>query len=263
MTCFLKKGPVLAAGMAIVALCSRITLRPVIGLVDALVVGLAVDAYPVRTVDASRVRVSRADRESAGDSQPAVLGCRDALYFVRGLDEILILAENNRDVVTPLPGHANDVECDAYVNALLLADEYRGGSAVGHGHGLVAVFEMTGNGPDSAGAHDGEFSGPKVVPSGVVFYLRDSGVEMDRVQLPAACLADGGGKGLHVVIRVVVAVRVFDGVEEILAVEEGDCTLGRRLNAHRASLRSSRVDAENDNPAGGPEADPTGSRYSA
>src|SRR5437879_1084548 len=92
---------------------------------------------------------------------------------------------------------------------------------------------------------------------------RDAGVEVDLRERPAGITAHRIGKRRGVVVREGVAEGVLHGVEEALAVNERDGALARGFRRHApfrplglGGLPGPKIQ----NPAGGPKADPTGSR---
>jgi hypothetical protein len=115
------------------------------------------------------------------------------------------------DVILGLEGETHDVQGDAHVHAFLLPHQGDGEAAVGKRDGLVAVAQRAGEGLDSPGAHE---------------------VEMDAGDLPALGGTDPLGEQPRVVVGEGVAEGLLGGIEEVLAIEEGEGPLDCRFSAH-------------------------------
>src|SRR3990170_674427 len=72
--------------------------RAVVATINATIVERSVDLDPVGVVDASLVPACRAYRIGTRDLDPALLFARDGTNLVGHLDEVLVLAEDHRDV---------------------------------------------------------------------------------------------------------------------------------------------------------------------
>lgn len=103
----------------------------------------------VRAVDASSVFVCGADGKIAGEFDPAVLRFRKVPDFIDDFGQILILAEKKGDIVAVLARHADHVEGDPDIYALLLSDRDRRFFPVRQDDVLVAVSQVTGEGVDA------------------------------------------------------------------------------------------------------------------
>src|SRR5271166_4871847 len=118
-------------------------LWPVVIGIEARVISRAVDGNPFGAVDAPAVLCCRADGEGARHLNPSPLLHRNSFDLVRRFGEVLVLAEDQRDIVTVFPRHSNRVESQADINAFLLSHENRRGPTARKRDGLVAVPKRT------------------------------------------------------------------------------------------------------------------------
>lgn len=93
--------------------------------IQACLVDLPVDRDPIGSVDSSTSTSGGARGECAGDLDPTILLPGDFPDLARDLGEVLILAEEHRYVVGALGGQSDDVDGNADVDSLLLADHER------------------------------------------------------------------------------------------------------------------------------------------
>src|SRR5208337_4254124 len=139
-------------------------LWPIVVRIDTGVIGGAVDANPIRSIDASRLLDRRARRESARRLDPSILKDRDLFHILDGFGEILILAEDQRDIVIAIERKTYDIQGDTNVDTLFLANQRHSESAVGQGYCLITVTQDTGECMNSARSHHRHFSRPELVP---------------------------------------------------------------------------------------------------
>ena len=90
---------------------------------EACLVGGAIYGDPVGRVHAPLSGGSRRNRIRAGHLDPAALPTSNRPYISSELDEVLILAEQQRHVELAVNGHLDHVQADPDVDALLLADD--------------------------------------------------------------------------------------------------------------------------------------------
>lgn len=143
--------------------------------VEACVVFSLGDVEPLGLVDAAlawRIGVDAVKRDSS------MLEARDGSYVVNGLGEVLVLGEYERGIVCLVEREAHDIECHAYVDALLTWHLLDGGDVVGDSL-YRRVAELACEYAYSAVTDMVELGAPPVVQEGVVCNLVDTGIEVD------------------------------------------------------------------------------------
>ena len=128
---------------------------PVVVRIQAGIVQRPVYLDPIRAIDAPAILGGRTDRKGACDINPALFPARNQSYFVRHFREILILAEDERYIVSVIEGEAHDVQGDSDVDSFFAADQSGRYASVGQGDQLVLVSQRPCETPNPACSHDG------------------------------------------------------------------------------------------------------------
>ena len=236
------------------------SLRPVeflvvVSGVKALVVEFPANRDPVGLVNAPAVPAVRTLRKGTGDLDPPSLFPCNGSNFLGNLQKILILAHDKGHVVCATMSKCRHVERDPHVDPLLLSYQSRVLGAIGQSHPAVLVPKWSAIHDDPLSSHGRELARPEEMPSGVVAGIGNPGVEAHLGQLPSLAPAHLPGKGPNVVVGFVIAERFASSVKQVLAVHEGDGTLGRRRVIHWSITKN--------NPISGPSACRMGSKQPA
>lgn len=85
-------------------------LRAIVTTVQAPVVRRPVDSYPVRLVDATPIRRGGTGRKRTGDLDPPILLARNLADFIGHLGQVLILAQDHRNVESVAMSETDDVD---------------------------------------------------------------------------------------------------------------------------------------------------------
>ena len=202
---------------------------PVVTPIEAGIVGRTTDTDPVGLVDSAAVWAGPTQRKRAGQLDPAILLAGDHTNLVSGLRKILVLAQDQSDVVLAAVCHANDVESDSDVDALLLARPETVDSAVRELHRPPSKAKRTAIDLNPLPADRTELRLPEPMPAEIVSSSGNAGVEPCLNQSPPAILAQPDGERMNVIVRMPVAEGLSCGVEEILPVDEDCGALDRRL----------------------------------
>jgi hypothetical protein len=198
----------------------------IVSRIDASVVQLLLNRQPVRVADAAAVAGGPSPGVRAGNLDPSALLTSDLAHFDGDLGEILVLAENHGDIEGATVDEADNVNGDANINPLLLADAERLLLAVGEQHSLGTVTEWPLKNVNVATPHHGELVEPEAIPKSIVCGVRNAGVEAYLRKCPAVLPAQRIGEFQDIEVGVGVAESPLRSMEEILAVNEGDCPSG-------------------------------------
>ena len=156
----------------------------------------------------------------------------DGPDLVGDLRKILVLAEDEGHIAFAPVGECDHIERDPHVDPLLFAGQKGVLRAIGQIHAAVSVSKRPAVHDHATPPHGRELVGPEGVPPGVVADIGDSGVEADLRQFPSLPRANLIAERGNVIVGVGVAERLADGMEQVLAVHEGDRTLDGRLAVH-------------------------------
>ena len=207
------------AGACMVPL-PRSSRGPVVSGVQTRIVELLGHSKPVGSVYSFRGCGVGTVRKCGHDLQPTVGAFRDVTYFAGHLGEILILAENDRDIQFCIACHSHHVEAQTQVNALLALNGQFVNGAVWKADSLNTIANRPGRDGDAGPPHRCEAPCPVPVPHGRGVRARDAGIKPDAAIDPAVFCTDGVGKQARVVVRMMVAERILRVAVQVLAVEK-------------------------------------------
>jgi hypothetical protein len=122
--------------------------------------------------------------------------------------------------------HADDVQRQPHVDALLLAGSEAVRAAVGKSHVLRSIAKRPTIDVNALTADRPQLALPEPMPEQVVALVRDTGVEACLNESPPKSPTQALGQCIHVVVGMAIAKGDARGVKQILAVDKDDCALG-------------------------------------
>ena len=132
---------------------------------------------------------------------PARLFFRDYSDLFCDLGQVLILAEHNGHIVAFLVRQSDQINRQAYVNALFFANTLSDDRAVADCDLSIAVSELSAECPYALPSDGEQLTRPKLIPPNIVSGIREACVEPDLSQCISAALAHGLRKSENVIIR--------------------------------------------------------------
>ncbi len=148
------------------------------------------------------------------------------------LREILVLAEDHRNVVRTGVGEANDVQSEPDVHAFFFPRQERVRGPVRESNLDIPVTQTPGEDDDALTSHDSQFPFPEMVPERIISRVGDTGVEARFDERPPLRSTHGLGERASIVIGIGTTEGFLGCVKEILPVDERYGALNEWLRGH-------------------------------
>jgi hypothetical protein len=207
-------------------------LGTVISRIDAGVVTCLVYGTPIGSIDSPTVGCSPADWKGAGDFDPSVLESCNETNQGSKLTEILVLAENNRNIKVITVSTVQGIKCKAHIDSLFLTAQK---GVIAESRDLecfVPVDQWATVNGDAATPHHCKFIGPESVPECIVRGRWNARVEVDALQHPPIGSAYGPSEFLHLKVRKCVAENAPGVMKQVLSIDISNSAFNGWFDRH-------------------------------